>query len=167
MAAHDIRRVSKDGLQAVQHLAQVIWPRAYRHIIGPDRVDAMLSELYRLDTLEAEMDAGHVFWIVRVNRIDVGYAAAHQDGERLWLRKLYVHHDFRGLGLGHALIEQALRTFTDARELALNVNKDNAPAIEWYLRNGFEVEAEVPVQMGPYAFDDLVLCKRLQSAEVA
>ncbi len=166
MAAHDIRRVGKEELQAVQQLAQVIWPRAYRNIIGPDRVDAMLAELYRLDTLEAEIDAGHVFWIVRVNRIDVGYASAHMDAERLWLRKLYVRHDFRGLGLGHALIDEALREFPEAVELALNVNKDNSPAIGWYLRNGFEVEAEVPIIMGPYAFNDLVLCKRLQDAEV-
>ncbi len=41
--------------------------------------------------------------------------------------------------------------------MALFVNRDNRPAIDYYLRSGFQVEAEVPVQMGPYAFTDFIM----------
>jgi ribosomal protein S18 acetylase RimI-like enzyme len=156
-----IRRIGVDELEIVRELAQIIWPKCYRNIIGPDRVDAMLAVLYATDNLEREMLAdGHVFWIVRVNGLDVGYASAYTDGNRLWLKKLYVRDEFSGLGLGKALIEAALGHFS-AEELALYVNKDNTPAINYYLRSGFQVEAEVPVQMGPYEFTDYVMQRAL------
>lgn len=156
-----IRRIGVDELEIVRELALIIWPKCYRNIIGPDRVDAMLAVLYATDNLEREMvEHEHVFWIVRVNEMDAGYASAYVDGNRLWLKKLYVRDEFRGLGLGKALIEAALDHFT-ARELALYVNKDNTPAINYYLRSGFQVEAEVPVQMGPYEFTDYVMQRTL------
>ncbi|WP_040308746.1 GNAT family N-acetyltransferase, partial [Asticcacaulis biprosthecium] len=162
-----IRRICLDELEIVRELALVIWPKCYRNIIGPDRVDAMLAVLYATDNLEDEMiRLNHVFWIVRYGDLDVGYASAYMDGDRLWLKKLYVRDDHRGLGLGKALIQAALDHFhTDhisnspPLEMALYVNKDNTPAIDYYLRSGFQVEAEVPVQMGPYGFTDYVMQK--------
>ncbi|CAL4868657.1 Spermidine/spermine N(1)-acetyltransferase [Asticcacaulis sp. MM231] len=162
-----IRRIGVDELEIVRELALIIWPKCYRNIIAPDRVDAMLAVLYATDHLEKEMlEDGHVFWLVRFNDLDVGYASAYQEGGRLWLKKLYVRDEFRGQGLGKALIDTALDHFksearVSAEELALYVNKDNTPAINYYLRSGFQVEAEVPVQMGPYAFTDYVMQRAL------
>ncbi len=164
--APQIRRIGVDELEIVRELALIIWPKCYRNIIGPDRVDAMLAVLYDTDALEHEMvDLGHVFWVARYGNMDVGYASAYRDGDRLWLKKLYVRDDHRGLGLGKALIDEALAHFTTTemttRELALYVNRDNTPAINYYLRSGFQVEAEVPVTMGPYDFTDYVMQKDL------
>ncbi|ESQ94594.1 GNAT family N-acetyltransferase [Asticcacaulis benevestitus] len=162
-----IRRIGVDELEIVRELALIIWPKCYRNIIAPDRVDAMLAVLYATDHLEKEMlEDGHVFWLVRFNDLDVGYASAYQEGGRLWLKKLYVRDEFRGQGLGKALIDNALDHFKSetrdsAEELALYVNKDNTPAINYYLRSGFQVEAEVPVQMGPYLFTDYVMQRAL------
>ena len=162
MAAEpQIRRIGVDELDTVRELALYIWPKCYRNIIGPDRVDAMLAVLYSHETLEREiLEDGHVFWVARYGPMDVGYASAYTDGGRLWLKKLYVRDDHRGLGLGKRLIDAALGHFT-ADEMALFVNRDNRPAIDYYLRSGFQVEAEVPVQMGPYAFSDLVMQRAL------
>ncbi|HVZ29154.1 MAG TPA: GNAT family N-acetyltransferase [Asticcacaulis sp.] len=152
-----IRRIGLEELEIVRELALLIWPKCYRNIIGPDRVDAMLAVLYATEALEEEMlEHGHVFWVARYGPLDVGYASAYKDGDRLWLKKLYVRDDHRGLGLGKALMDTALSHFT-ASELALFVNKDNTPAINYYLRSGFTVEAEVPVTMGPYDFTDYVM----------
>lgn len=160
-----VRKIAVDELEIVRELALIIWPGCYRNIIGPDRVDAMLAVLYSTDNLEREMiEDGHVFWIVRVGDHDVGYASGYVDGERLWLKKLYVRDDYRGLGLGKALIEAVLNHFHNpgqTSEIALYVNRDNTPAIGYYLRSGFKIEAEVPVQMGPYGFTDFVMQKAL------
>ena len=154
-----IRQIGVDELEIVRHLALIIWPGCYRNIIGPDRVDAMLAVLYATDALEQEMiGEGHVFWLARYGDLDVGYASAYLDGNRLWLKKLYVRDDHRGLGLGKALIDAALEHFGDApNELALYVNNGNTPAIDYYLRSGFTQEAEVPVTMGPYDFTDYIM----------
>ncbi len=159
----DIRQIGVDELEIVRHLALIIWPGCYRNIIGPDRVDAMLAVLYATEALEHEMvDQGHVFWLARYGDLDVGYASAYIEGERLWLKKLYVRDDHRGLGIGKALIDMALEHFGDApNELALYVNKDNSPAIAYYLRSGFTQEAEVPVIMGPYEFSDYIMRRNI------
>jgi ribosomal protein S18 acetylase RimI-like enzyme len=164
MTTSSVRRIGVDELEIVRELAMVIWPKCYRNIIGPDRVDAMLAVLYANDALEREMlEQGHVFWVVSYGDFDVGYASAYRDGERLWLKKLYVRDDHRGLGLGKALIEAALAHFQSLtiQDMALYVNRDNTPAIDYYLRSGFQVEAEVPVTMGPYDFTDFVMQKAL------
>lgn len=165
MAAPRIRKIGVDELDVVRELALYIWPKCYRNIIGPDRVDAMLAALYSHDALEDEMqNQGHVFWVVRYGPMDVGYASAYQEDGRLWLKKLYVRDDHRGLGLGKALIDTALSHFGQrqpANDMALYVNRDNTPAINYYLRSGFQVEAEVPVQMGPYAFTDFIMQRAL------
>ncbi len=44
-----------------------------------------------------------------------------------------------------------------ARQLVLYVNRDNRPAIDYYLRSGFSIAAEVPVTMGPYDFTDYMM----------
>ncbi len=160
-----IRRIGVDELEIVRELALIIWPKCYRNIIGPDRVDAMLAALYSIEALEREMvEQGHVFWVARYGPLDVGYASAYVENRRLWLKKLYVRDDHRGLGLGKRLIEAAMTHFAGpepANDMALFVNRDNTPAISYYLRSGFQVEAEVPVQMGPYAFTDFIMQKAI------
>jgi ribosomal protein S18 acetylase RimI-like enzyme len=154
-----IRKIGVDELEIVRELALAIWPGCYRNIIGPDRVDAMLAVLYATDALEKEMvGEGHVFWIARYNDLDVGYASAYRDGDRLWLKKLYVRDDHRGYGIGKDLTSAALDHFgAGATKLTLYVNRDNKPAIDYYLRSGFSIAAEVPVTMGPYDFTDYMM----------
>ncbi len=153
--------IGSDQIEDVRRLAMDIWPKAYRNIIGPDKVDQMLADLYSYEALEAEMNEGHQFWIARHNDFDVAYASAYQDGDRLWLRKLYCRQEFRGLSIGMMLMDEAIKTFPKARSLGLNVNKDNEPAISYYKKHGFVVEAEVPVVMGAFHFQDLVMSKSI------
>lgn len=159
-----IRQILSDELEQVRTLAMDIWPRAYRNIIGPDKVDAMLCALYDLEALEKEMSDGQVFFIARYHDYDVAYASALLVGRCLWLKKLYCRHEFRGLSIGQMLIDQALRTFPSANSLSLNVNKDNEAAIHYYQKHGFSVDAEVPVKMGSFEFTDLIMKKALRIA---
>lgn len=52
------------------------------------------------------------------------------------LEMLFVHDDFRGRGVGSALLRAALNRFPG---LTLDVNEQNPQAVGFYLHHGFEV----------------------------
>lgn len=73
-----------------------------------------------------------------------------------------VDPDFQGLGIGRALLRDAQRALVldDVRSLQLEVRPDNARAIEFYQRHGFNVSR---VQAGAYrdGSDALLMTKPL------
>jgi diamine N-acetyltransferase len=160
-----ITRISAQDLERVQRLAMDIWPKCYRNIIAPDQIDGMLSSLYAIEALEAEMaQEGQVFWVCQVGSDDVGYASAQCLDGTLWLKKLYVMDAYRGLGIGKLFICEALTLYPMTKTLSLNVNCDNKPAIDYYLASGFVVHEKRDVTMGPYGFVDFIMQKNLLAA---
>ncbi|MGZ3297453.1 MAG: GNAT family N-acetyltransferase [Asticcacaulis sp.] len=157
-----IRQIKLAELEIVRDLALQIWPKCYRSIIAPDQIDQMLSTLFDLDTLEADITRrGHVYWVIRVGHLDVGFASAHMDGSRVWLTKLYVLADYRGFGLGKALIRAAQRHFSPAAHMSVCVHKEHDAAVDFCLRSGFSIDREIPFSLGAYGFTDYVMRKDL------
>lgn len=157
-----IVEIGAHELPRVQALAQVIWPEAFAGIIPAERIPGMLAEIYALETLTADMNGrGHRYWIATANGADAGFGSAYQDGDRVWIKKLYVRDACRGLGLGKQLMDTGIAAFPSATSVGLYVNNGNAPAIGFYRSRGFVVEAEVPVRMGPYDFTDFIMARPL------
>lgn len=157
-----IRRIDADELPIVQQLAEEIWPHAFDGVIQRHQIEIMLGDIYALESLENEMNAlGHVFWIARHGHVDAAFLSAFRRDDVTWIKKLYVLPDRQGMGLGKALIRTALEHFGPARALSLNVNNGNTKAIAFYRHNGFEIEAEVPVTMGPFEFTDFIMTRTL------
>lgn len=147
-------------LPHVVDLANRIWPEAFAGILPADRIPGMLAEIYALDTLAADIsERGHHYWLATYDGRDVGYASAFRADGRVWIKKLYLLAQTRGLGLGKALIAAAREHFGPDLPVALYVNDGNANAIAFYRSQGFEVEKHVPVRMGPYDFFDYVMVK--------
>lgn len=158
MTTPSISPIGSADLHRVQQLAHVIWPEAYAGILPAERIPGMLAEIYAMETLEADIaERGHQYWLVRAGEDDLGFASAYVSEGRVWIKKLYVHKAARGLGLGRQLIAAARAHFGPQLPVALYVNDGNAPAIAFYLAQGFAIESREPVQMGPYAFIDYVM----------
>ena len=154
------RPISADELDIVRDLALQIWPKAYRASISPDRIDSLASEIFDIDKLEEDiMLRGHVFFVMRVGRVDVGFCAAHLEGTRIWVSKLCILPDFRGFGLAKALIEAAQDHFAPAQDLVICVHKDHDPAVNFCLRSGFKIAREIPSEYGDLT--DYVMHKTL------
>jgi ribosomal protein S18 acetylase RimI-like enzyme len=147
-------------LPRVADLARRIWPEAFAGILPADRIPGMLDEIYALDTLAADIaERGHRYWLAAAAGRDLGYASTYRADDRVWIKKLYLLAESRGLGLGKAMIATARAHFGSSLPVALYVNDGNAPAIAFYRSQGFEIEQHVPVQMGPYRFTDYVMVR--------
>lgn len=155
-----ITAIEPPDLPRVADLAHRIWPEAFAGILPADRIPGMLAEIYALDTLTADIsERGHQYWLATIDGRDVGYGSAYRADGRVWIKKLYLLAETRGLGIGKALIATARDHFGPELPVALYVNDGNATAIAFYRSQGFEVEKHVPVQMGPYQFTDYVMLK--------
>lgn len=148
-------------LPRVADLANRIWPEAFAGILPADRIPGMLAEIYALEALVADIEERHQqYWLATDGAgRDLGFASAYCADGRVWIKKLYLLAEARGLGLGKALIAAARSHFGPDLPVALYVNDGNAPAIAFYRSQGFEVEKHVAVQMGPYQFHDYVMLK--------
>lgn len=155
-----IHRIAEADLPRVQALARRIWPEAFAGILTPEQIENIVADVYALPTLRADMaERGHLYWIAQVDGEDAGYASAYREGGRLWIKKLYLLHSVRGLGLGKRLIAAAQQALPGASRLALYVNDGNASAIAFYKSQGFAIDDLVPIRMGPYELHDYIMTK--------
>jgi ribosomal protein S18 acetylase RimI-like enzyme len=163
----DIIDAADGDLDAVAALARAIWRKHYPGIITPEQIEYMLDRGYSRAALRRFItEKGAGLDLAHVDGRLAGFSAYHRGDDRgeLKLDKLYVHQDFHRRGVGRRLIEAAA-TAARAQHRAtviLSVNKNNAQAINAYLRNGFVVREAVVVDIGGgFVMDDYIMAKRL------
>lgn len=158
----EIIALSRADLPRVTALAERVWPVAFKGLIPDAEIPRIVAQVYSTAQLEADMDAGHAFWIARINGQDAAFCASYKEDGTIWLKKLYVRPDAQGTGLGSILTATAIAHFRPAREMALFVKNDNVKAIGFYERAGFTIAREVPVVMGHMHFTDYVMVRPLE-----
>lgn len=158
-----IARIGASDLPRVRALARRIWPECFAGILPTEIISPMVEAIYDLAELHADMnERGHLYWIAQVDGEDAGYCSAYREGERLWIKKLYLLDSCRGLGLGKRLIAVAQQELSGAASLALYVNDGNASAIAFYKSQGFTIDSLVPVSMGGFDMRDFIMVRSLQ-----
>ncbi|MFT3996387.1 MAG: GNAT family N-acetyltransferase [Asticcacaulis sp.] len=163
-----VRRIEVEDLPIVRDLAMIIWPRLYRNVVSPVQMDAILSHLFDLDTLEDDMETrGHVYWVAEINGRPVGFLSAEGHDAQVNIHKVYVLEDYRGGGIGKAMMQAALDHFADARTLSLIVPKDHDHGIGFSLKSGFSFDREEPTRVGGYDLTNYIMRKDLTPAAVS
>ncbi|MFM7727408.1 MAG: GNAT family N-acetyltransferase, partial [Flavobacteriales bacterium] len=92
-------------------------------------------------------------WIARVERVPVGFSSVHMSYVpsmfnsqfQATLGDIYVAPEFRSVGIGKRLLDEAMSWahIREAHSLALNVHHHNAEAIRFYTTHGFEEKFKV------------------------
>ena len=102
-----------------------------------------------------------VFGVIAVDRNPVGYAVMQIAGDEAYLCNIAIHPDFRGLGLGRALlewvIEQGLKQ--GIARILLEVREGNTVATALYLSSGFK---EVGRRPGMYSDGETAVVMELR-----
>ena len=155
-------RAGEEAVSGIRSLSEIIWREYYPGIITREQVEYMLERMYGEENLRAEIRSGHVYELARVRDRDAGYLSYsfEKADHRVKLAKLYLLAEFRGRGLGRAMLERVREAARDlaAVEVYLYVNKRNALAIAAYRKFGFHgAESAVADIGGGFVMDDWVM----------
>lgn len=149
-------------IATIEKLARVIWPVAYAEILSQEQLDYMLDMFYSEEALTAQLEKGHVFYLVQNTSGDsLGFVSYELNCEphKTKIHKIYVLPETQGLGLGKLLFEKVREEALKANQkvIFLNVNKYNK-ALHFYIKLGFTTTKEEVIDIGRgYVMDDFVL----------
>ena len=154
----------KQDLRQVAQLADVIWKEHYTPIIGKKQVDYMLENFQSVSAMEQQMSEGMEYFLVESKDDPVGYLAFRQQGEELFLSKIYLLDSHRGKGLGR-LGMRFVESEVGDRGLSfitLTVNKNNSGSIKAYESMGFVNEGPLETDIGGgFVMDDFLMRKKI------
>ena len=149
--------------ERISVLADTIWHECYSSVLPQGQIDYMLRTYHSTDAMLREMSEGYDFFVVTDGGKDAGYYSVHDEGDRLYISKVYLLRECRGRGLGKRIfedIDEYARSH-NLNEEYLRVNKGN-PTVGIYKRAGFSVSDTITSDIGQgYVMDDYIMTKRL------
>lgn len=142
-----VRTAGARDLEAVRLLLSATWHDTYDAIYGVERVNEITAEWHSMPSLKARLERPASEFLVADDGKSLGgmaYAAASNDGKTVTLYQLYILPAFQGRGIGSALLEEIEMSFPEAKRLRLEVEAENARAVDFYARRGFLPSLEQP-----------------------
>jgi len=146
----------------VHLLAQDIWPVAFKEILEPDQIEYMLEWMYNVQTLQEQVQIGHLYYLITVDGQPKGFMGLepnYPDAGTMRVHKLYVSPKVHGKGLGKEMLEECIRLSKELNftSVNLNVNRYNK-AVDFYKYMGFEITKEEDIRIGKgYWMNDYVM----------
>lgn len=140
-------------------IVRVIWREVFTPIIGNKQVEYMLRTYQSFDNIKEEINDNHQYFILKDEDRTVGYTAYKDEGEKIYLSKIYFFDSERGKGY----FNRVLNYYESLGKLIyLNVNKNNELAIKVYKNKGFKIVGERCLDIGQgYFMDDYILEKKV------
>lgn len=158
---NSIRLIKIQSAEQVKHLAEIadeIWHEFFPAILSAEQIDYMVEKFQSENAMLEQMrNDGYEYYYIYRNGVHIGYTAIKNDGNRLFLSKLYLKKEYRGKGYASATFGMIKSI---ARERSLNgiwltVNKYNENAIKAYEKLGFRRIGEGVTDIGNgFVMDD-------------
>ena len=155
-----VNGTDKITIDTLSVLASEIVKRHFDPIIGAAQNDYMIAKFQSADAITRQLAAGYRYYLVAVNRKNVGFMAFFPKNEKMYLSKFYIRAENRGQGIARKMFD-FVRQETDKEKLSaifLNVNRNNTAVINIYEHFGFRKVREEKNDIGNgYVMDDFVL----------
>jgi len=144
LIAADVKDIPEIGA-----LAFKIWQNHYPNIIGQAQVDFMLGKLYNENALAAQMQSGQQFYLIRQEDENVGFLAISETKPgNYFLHKFYIETRKHRGGIGTKAFDALLKLIPNAREIKLQVNRQNHKPINFYFKQGFTITEVADFDIG-------------------
>lgn len=162
----NIRRAEKSDIELIRQLADVAFRDTYKDILSADQMEYMMEWMYSSESMERQMDEGHVYFIVSDGNRNVGYLSLEPQGSTegvnvYHLQKLYLLPEEQGKGYGRRMFQFAVDYVRGQGNLPsrieLNVNRNNK-ALTFYEHLGMRwlCQGDFPIGNG-YFMNDYIM----------
>lgn len=162
----NIRRAEKSDIELIRQLADVAFRDTYKDILSADQMEYMMEWMYSSESMERQMDEGHVYFIVSDGNRNVGYLSLEPQGSTEGvnvhhLQKLYLLPEEQGKGYGRRMFQFAVDYVRGQGNLPsrieLNVNRNNT-ALTFYEHLGMRrlCQGDFPIGNG-YFMNDYIM----------
>lgn len=150
---YTITKAAAKDSEIIHNLAKQVWEPTYGNILSVEQLKYMFELMYSIESLNRQMEDGHVYYIAYRKGKPVGYVSVEKENEsRFHLQKLYILPSEQGNGLGRLLIDKIKEHVKIERPegdltLVLNVNRENKAKL-FYEKLGFYVESQGDFEIG-------------------
>ena len=161
MSIHFVHIKDKSQILRLALLAKEIWEEYYPAIISQGQIAYMIDAFQSPAAIENQMKEGMQYYLTVTDGEDIGYLAyTVEQGNKVFLSKIYIKRDFRSKGKGRKVFEFITQQARNNRckKIWLTVNKHNKAAIDVYLNTGFTITESVKKDIGNgFYMDDYVM----------
>ncbi|KGR76986.1 GNAT family N-acetyltransferase [Ureibacillus sinduriensis] len=143
----NIRPMQDEDIKQVQDIAKTTWYATYKGIIPVEVQNNFLKTAYSDENMKRRLERSFLY-VAEVEGKVVGFAnySPIRDGGKVELAAIYLYPQLQGLGIGTALLQQAIIDLEGIKEIYINVEKENHIGKAFYEAKGFKIVEE---------FDDL------------
>lgn len=156
------RRATTADIQLINELAHKIWWQHYPDIISDDQIRYMLEQMYSPGAILTQMEAAQHYTLIYDDDTPVGYyALSEKSPGHFFLHKFYIDTALHRRGIGAAAFQQILSDCGEYDEIALQVNRRNIKAVNFYFKQGFTIAFAKDFDFGGgYTMDDFWMVKK-------
>ena len=142
-------------------LASLIWHEYWTVILSLDQIDYMVEKFQSYNAIKSQLaNDRYIYNIMQDNENVIGYFGVSLKDDYLFLSKLYIKKEFRGLGCGKQAFNKIkqIALQSNKKSIQLTVNKNNINTIKAYRKWGFETIDSVVTDIGSgFVMDDYIM----------
>jgi diamine N-acetyltransferase len=155
-----IRLADREDVELVSEIGRLTFLESHGHSAPPDVIDEYANKTYNKDAVNAELNnLLNIYHIITYNNKPAGYSKivlntihpAIKEKNVTKLERLYLLKEFYDLKIGHSLFQFNLDLSKKSEQAGmwLYTWKENPRAVNFYIREGFEIIGSYDFKLAP------------------
>ncbi len=136
----DFTEMTHEELTSLYEFASPIWFECYEGVLEKAQTDFLTHKYFDRENVLRFRQNGMVYENIVYSNRRVGFIAYLINTDHLYLDKIYIEKEYRGLHLSSATFDYLQKTHR--LPIRLNVNQGNELGIRAYIGNGFRIVEE-------------------------
>lgn len=168
MSLFVIEKVNESEVEELQSISRQTFYETYHKMNSKENMDKYLNENLSISTLKKELkNPNSEFYIIKDLDKNIGYLKLNmgpaqtdiKDASALEIERIYVIKEYQGKKAGQQLYEKTIQLAKEKmlKYIWLGVWQENSKAIQFYVKNGFEIFDQHVFKLGDEEQTDFLM----------